>query len=154
MISTIKFLLTRTFLYEPDHSLRQRKENQQTHAQKEAEIREWEATGKPIPPPHTVKQRTLEHYAKAFSLRILIETGTYQGDMVEAMKDSFNKIFSIELKRELYERATKRFDSNDHISIIHGDSGKVLREVLAEVASPVYSGLTDIILLALQLREK
>jgi len=48
-----------------------------------------------------VKQRTVEHYGKTFFLQVLIETGTYQGDMVEAMKDIFDKIFSIELKREL-----------------------------------------------------
>jgi protein-L-isoaspartate O-methyltransferase len=70
------------------------------------------------------------------------------------MKDIFDKIFSIELKRELYERATKRFETNGHISIILGDSGKVLRDVLVEIDSRVYSGLTDIIPPALQLRKK
>jgi hypothetical protein len=136
LMSKIKLLLRRTFVYDIVDRVRDRKEKPQIRAQQEAEIREWEAKGKPLPPPHVLKQRTLEHYAKAFSLQILIETGTYQGDMVEAMKDAFNKIYSIELKRELYERATKRFDRNDHISIIHGDSGKVLREVLAKINEP------------------
>jgi len=135
-MSTIKTLLKRTFLYDIVKPVRQRKEEYKIRARQEAEIREWESLGKPLPPPHIVKQRTLEQYAKKFSLHTLIETGTYQGDMVEAMKDAFNKIFSIELESELYERAKKRFNSNDHISIIHGDSGEVLSDVLAEVDEP------------------
>jgi len=136
VISTIKLLLKRTPLYGIVSRLRRRKEKRQFRARQEAEIREWEALGKPNPPPHIVKQRTVEHYGKTFSLRVLIETGTYQGDMVEAMKDIFDKIISIELKRELYERATKRFKTNGHISIILGDSGKVLRDVLVEIDEP------------------
>lgn len=60
------------------------------------EILQWEMKGKPVPPPHIIKQRTLEAYGKRFGLKVLLETGTYRGDMVEAMKKTFQRIYSIE----------------------------------------------------------
>ena len=54
------------------------------------EIAKWEKGGKPLPPPHAVKQQTLQHYSERFGLKILVETGTYHGDMVEAMRELFN----------------------------------------------------------------
>lgn len=132
MIATIRSLVKRTFVYDIVTAVRVHR----TRELQELEIREWQANAEPVPPPHIVKQRTLEQYAKTFSLKTLIETGTYQGDMVEAMKDVFNTIYSIELDGELYRRAKERFSSMDHISIIHGDSGKVLPEVLAKLKEP------------------
>src|SRR5262245_37032165 len=82
------------------------------------ELRRWEARGKPVPPPHVVKQRTLRTLAERFKLTLLVETGTYYGDMVEAMKRSFSRIYSIELSRELSERAAKRFRHDRHVRII------------------------------------
>jgi hypothetical protein len=52
-----------------------------------------------VPPPHIVKQQTLRSYSKKFGLNILVETGTLHGDMVEAMKKDFERIYSIELNR-------------------------------------------------------
>lgn len=61
--------------------------------------------GKPIPPPHLIKQETVKEYAHKFSIDILIETGTYLGDMVFAMKDVFSQIYSIELDSDLCMKA-------------------------------------------------
>ena len=61
------------------------------------QIAKWEREGRQIPPPHIVKQRVLREYAKKYGLRILVETGTSTGDMVEAMKTDFDRIYSIEL---------------------------------------------------------
>src|SRR5260221_12019668 len=57
-------------------------EQQEIRAQQERELRKWEAIGQPIPAPHSVKQTIVEDYAKRFSLRTMIETGTCDGDMV------------------------------------------------------------------------
>jgi len=59
------------------------------------ELVEWERIGKPVPPPHIIKQKVLRDYSKIYGLRILVETGTYLGDMVEAMKANFDRIYSI-----------------------------------------------------------
>ncbi len=93
----------------------------------------WERKGKYV---HAVKQRTLELYAKKFNLKVFIETGTYYGDMVAAMKDIFDQLYSIELSKELHEKAVKRFKEIRKIKIIHGDSGVELGNLLKEIDKP------------------
>lgn len=95
-----------------------------------AAFAEWERKGKLTPPPHIVKQRVLREYAKKYGLRILVETGTLFGDMVEAMRADFDRIYSIELSKELYERAMVRFKKVDNIELIHGDSGVELKRMM------------------------
>lgn len=96
----------------------------------------WERKGKPVPPPHIVKQRTLQTYSKRYGLKVLVETGTYYGEMVEAMKDVFDHIYSIELSKELYEQARERFKAAKHIELIHGDSGVELRNLISKIDQP------------------
>lgn len=100
------------------------------------ELRRWERQGKPVPPPHIVKQRTIRTLADRFGLQTLVETGTYYGDMVEAMKRRFSRIYSIELSKELCERAAKRFRGDRHVSIIHGDSGAELGKLVRRIEQP------------------
>jgi hypothetical protein len=56
------------------------------------ELADWEARGRPVPPPHAFKQQVLREYAERYGPRVLVETGTFRGDMVEAMKHVFNRI--------------------------------------------------------------
>ncbi|MBU0663915.1 MAG: hypothetical protein KJ990_05145 [Proteobacteria bacterium] len=100
------------------------------------ELKLWEEQGRPSPPPHLLKQKALLRYAQKYDLKILIETGTFNGDMVEAMKASFDKIFSIELSRELFEKAKFRFKSQQNVTIIHGDSGKELKKLMQTIDQP------------------
>ena len=97
---------------------------------------EWVRAGKSIPPPDIVKQRIVKEYAKGFRLRMFVETGTYMGEMVNAVKNRFDQIYSIELGLELSENAKKRFAGKKNITIVHGDSGEVLGEVLDHVNQP------------------
>jgi len=136
VISIIKNLLKKTFIHKIVKRVRARKVRQRILALQEQEMREWEAKGRPAPPPHIIKQKTIEDYARRFSLETLIETGTYQGDMVDAMKNSFTRIFSIELGEDLHKQAKERFHNNEHISIIHGDSGEVLPDILVGIKRP------------------
>lgn len=100
------------------------------------EILAWEMKGKPVPPPSIIKQRTLEAYAKKFNLTVFVETGTYYGDTVEAMKNIFNQIYSIELSRKLHEKAKKRFKGVKHIELINGDSGVELEKLIRRIDRP------------------
>ena len=97
---------------------------------------EWEKEGIPIPPPPVVKQHIVKTYARRFSCDTMIETGTYLGEMVLATKDIFNRIFSIEIDERLAKKARKKFSGDDHITIIQGDSGKTIKEILAGIKSP------------------
>lgn len=100
------------------------------------EVRDWEKKGRPSPPPHLIKQKIIKEYTRRFAIDTLIETGTYLGQMVSATKNTFKEIFSIELDNELFEKAKKKFARYPHIHIIHGDSGKILLEILASLKKP------------------
>lgn len=100
------------------------------------ELWQWNRQGNPIPVPHMIKQRTLKEYAERFQLDTLVETGTYKGEMVFAMKRSFQRIFSIELDPLLCEQAQQRFTSSSHITISQGNSATILPEILAQITAP------------------
>ena len=98
--------------------------------------KEWEKNGCPVPPPPLVKQRIIGEYQDKYKYNVFVETGTFLGNMVEAQKKRFKRIFSIELGVDLYNKAVKRFKHNKNITIIQGDSGKVLPTVLLEITEP------------------
>ncbi len=99
----------------------------------DAVLKKWEKQGRPLPPPHRFKQMVIEEYQMNSGAQILVETGTFRGDMVYAMKDKFRQIFSIELGRDLWKSACKRFKNQKHITILQGDSGKVLVDLVPEL---------------------
>lgn len=100
------------------------------------ELQEWEAKPRSLPLPHLLKQTILKHYAQEYKLSILVETGTYRGEMVEAMEGMFEKIFSIELSEAYAEKAQRYFRGRDKIKIIQGDSGDVIEELIKEIVQP------------------
>ncbi|MDR1718592.1 MAG: hypothetical protein LBR67_00515 [Dysgonamonadaceae bacterium] len=97
---------------------------------------EWEKAGKPVPPPHLVKQLIIKEFQNKHHSEILVETGTYKGDMVRAQSETFPQIFTIELSDYLYRRAKKRFRHESHITVLQGDSGEVLHSLLPQLDKP------------------
>jgi hypothetical protein len=65
-----------------------------------------------------------------------VETGTLYGDMVEAQLNNFEKIISIELNKELCDRAKNKFKNNKNVEIIEGDSGLVLNDLVKRLNAP------------------
>ena len=108
------------------------------------ELAAWYRDGRPAPPPPAAKQRIVADHAKRFRCQCLVETGTYRGDMVEAQKRRFRRIFTIELDARLYERAVARFRADRHVVVLHGDSGRLLPEVIRAWRARRCSGLTVI----------
>jgi hypothetical protein len=66
---------------------------------------------------------------------VLVETGTYLGEMVRAHLSTFEEIYSIELDTCLYEAAQKRFKSHKHVHVIQGDSGIELTHLIEQKSS-------------------
>jgi hypothetical protein len=56
--------------------------------------------------------------------------------MVAAMLPYFDKIISIELSAELHAAAVKRFECDDKVVLLHGDSGDKIHDAIALVDSP------------------
>lgn len=96
----------------------------------------WILRGRPSRSPHLLKQKVVSEYGEKFGLRTLVETGTYYGEMVAAMKNRFDQIYSIEFVAALAERATRKFSRNSHIRIFSGDSRVVMPDVLALLHGP------------------
>jgi hypothetical protein len=96
----------------------------------------WKLRGEPIRSPHLLKQRTVLDYAQRYGLRVLVETGTYYGEMVAAMKNRFAEIHSVEFDSQLAQRAAKKFSRWPHIHILEGDSQKVVPELLKRLQQP------------------
>jgi hypothetical protein len=97
------------------------------------EFRDWVRNGKPAPPPHLLKQQVLRETGLRYGLRFLVESGTYRGDMLEALKRDFDRLYSIELSPELHAKAKKRFKPDKNIELILGDSGRELAQILRRI---------------------
>lgn len=100
------------------------------------EIDEWIKKGKPLPPPAIYKYQLIRRYGKRYGIEILIETGTYHGDMINANKDYFRNIYSIELDKTLYTKAQIRFQNISHVRLIYGDSSIELSKLLKKIKQP------------------
>ncbi len=99
-------------------------------------VSRWKKNGSIVPPPHQVKQLAIEEYAAAFRCKTLVETGTYLGDMVFAQLANFDKIYSVELSKELWVNAKKRFNNESNVELLNGDSGTVLYDLLPRLNDP------------------
>lgn len=99
-------------------------------------LNDWAEAGHPVPPPGLYKGLMLRHYAKQYNLRIFVETGTYRGNMVSALRYDFDKLYSIELDQKLFEAAKKRFADVPQIQLFQGDSGVELEKVLKTFQAP------------------
>jgi hypothetical protein len=96
----------------------------------------WILRGRPSRSPHLLKQKVVRANGEKLGLKTLVETGTYYGEMVAAMKSRFDRIYSIEFVPALAARATRKFAGDGHVRIFCGDSRVVMPEVLALLKGP------------------
>ena len=96
----------------------------------------WHRAGCPVPPPNIVKRKFIVRCAREARVRNFVETGTYHGDTVRYVLDDFERIFSIELSEHLAALARRRFSAHKHVSILLGDSGELIHEVLRNLSGP------------------
>jgi hypothetical protein len=96
----------------------------------------WHLRGKPVRSPHLLKQRTVREFAEKYGLKILIETGTYYGEMIFAIKDRLDRIYSIEFDPALAQQAIRNFARYPNIQILEGDSQQVLPALLKSLTQP------------------
>ncbi|MGB1130351.1 MAG: hypothetical protein ACPG4K_09880 [Haloferula sp.] len=75
-------------------------------------------------------------YARRYDLKIFVETGTFLGDTVEAMRPHFDRVYSIELADKYFEKAVRRFRGASSVKLLQGDSGDRMPEVVAELDAP------------------
>lgn len=86
-----------------------------------------------FPPPHIVKVGYVLERARRHGIEVLVETGTFQGEMVRKCRPHFKNIYSIELGPSLAAAAARKFSQYAHISIIEGDSSSCLAGLLKSI---------------------
>lgn len=88
------------------------------------------------PPPPQYKIRELRHYARRYGIRQFVETGTFEGDTVAALRAEFDHVWTIELSPELHAVAVDRFASDPGVDVRLGDSATQLPAILADLKTP------------------
>jgi hypothetical protein len=82
-----------------------------------------------------VKRKTLLQYIGRFHPGAFVETGTYRGDTVAAVRSRVPRVLSIELDPTLARLASRRFAKDRNVSIIEGDSARELPGVLTSLTA-------------------
>jgi hypothetical protein len=82
------------------------------------------------------KRQHLTEWARRSGVKVFIETGTFQGDTTLALRQVVDRCVTIELDATLHARAQVRFDGEDGIELLFGDSGELLPAVLATLDEP------------------
>jgi hypothetical protein len=85
---------------------------------------------------HRRKQAMIKDFAARFELPVFVESGTHVGNMVEAVRETFEDVYSIELAPALFEQSAARFAGLDHVHLVQGDSGEILGRVIAPIERP------------------
>src|SRR4051794_6188631 len=98
--------------------------------------RKWHRRGRPIPAPPIVKQRIVKSHLRQCGASTVVETGTFRGDMVDALATMASRIVSIELDDRLHAAARRRFAGQPQVELLHGDSGALLPGILRELDRP------------------
>lgn len=69
--------------------------------------------------------------------RTVVETGTCLGYSTENLAKVFDTVHTIELNKELYEKACEKFSDNPNIHCHHGDSKVVLKQLIPKLSGQV-----------------
>ena len=96
----------------------------------------WVKRGKPIPPPQVVKLFAIRRLQQEFKCSTFIETGTYKGDMLFALKNDFKELISVELSDFYYKNAVEKFRHNSNVKLFFGDSGEIMPKIIAGLNEP------------------
>ena len=79
----------------------------------------------------------IQQYSK-YKADIFIETGTYLGDTTNNALKYFDNVYTIELSPYYAQMARDRFKNNLNLSIIEGDSSKVLYNLCNIITKSVF----------------
>lgn len=79
------------------------------------------------------KQEVVRSYIKAHSISCFIETGTFEGDMVNAVRSLVKQVYSIELQDYFFNVCYLRFLLCRNVVILKGDSSTILPVLLRNI---------------------
>lgn len=90
----------------------------------------------PTPATFLQKQLLIARKRQRHDLKVFVETGTFRGEMIDAQREHFQKLISIELSEELFRAARAKYAGDPRVRLYQGDSGIKLREVVQGLEEP------------------
>ena len=88
-----------------------------------------------VPFPHEKRAR-LAWLAERYRLTRFVETGTYYGDTLAYMAQRVDECYSIEINRDLFDRARARFAGQGNVTLFLGNSRDVLPTLVPRLTGP------------------
>jgi len=80
-----------------------------------------------------------------YGTSIFVETGTFRGDGVnKALTLGYDKIYSIELDKKRYKPLAQKFEDDDEVTLIQGNSEKEFPKLMDKINKIIYDLKTDI----------
>lgn len=79
----------------------------------------------------SIDMRLVETLQRVLPISVFVETGTFEGEAVARVRESFAEIHSIELSDHYHARAAERFAGDARVALYHGDSSHVLESLRA-----------------------
>ncbi len=92
----------------------------------------WLLRNCPAPDNHIYKRRRIIKVENRYSCETFIETGTFYGQTVSAVKDIFKKTLSVELFQKLYQLNRISFSKFPQVKIYYGDSSVEMQNMLKD----------------------
>lgn len=83
--------------------------------------------------PYSRMNQIVFEYLHRFSIHTFIETGTYKGGGIYNALGQAKEVYSIELDEKRFLNAQAIFERFPNVQVIHGDSGKVLPEIMPKL---------------------
>ncbi len=74
----------------------------------------------------------------SFKADVFVETGTYQGDTINNVKNQFKSVYSIELDKNYANMAVHRFRDDKNVYIVEGNSSVVLEPLCNSITEPAF----------------
>jgi hypothetical protein len=90
----------------------------------------WLNAERKIPAPFTVKVYLINKLTTKYKCNILVETGTFKGEMIDAQLNNFDHLYTIELSKDLFLEAKNKFKDVKKVTLIQGDSSQMLKTII------------------------
>jgi hypothetical protein len=87
-------------------------------------------------PPMKFNMKIITKRVDCRDYRIAIETGTLFGDSTLRLSRYFPEVYTIEVNRDLFEKASERFKDHSRIKVLFGDSRVVLKDLVQKLQYP------------------
>ena len=82
-------------------------------------------------------KKEIKSLIKKFGIKIIVETGTCTGVSTKEMADIVDSVYSIEINKKYYNLASKNLKKCKNVTLLLGNSPKVLKQILPKLKKPI-----------------